>query len=656
MNKKLLIIPALALSLAFGSCNQKANNTGTTTNVTPTTNTDVNPTTGTTDPVTTATTPDTTTGVTPTTNTEPVPTTTTHKEVLTNVYLAGDSTVKTYEDDQYIGGWGQYIDLFFDEEVNVINCAEGGRSSRSFINEGRLYKIEDNAFNYSFTYNNGKAIGETIKEGDYMFIQFAHNDDDSKKSSSYSTLYDRMVPLGEKDSNGIYPVTAPEAKKPTTYLPSEYTSNVTATDIQNAYSTIAKYGSEYYSYDCGGTYKWYLKQYIDLAKSKKATPVLVTPVVRVAFNGNTIKSGAGYHGIDFAYVEAVRQLASEENVELIDLFASTKELAEKANPTYASYLMALKPNALTGEWPSGYDKTYNNAALGCTGIEGTHYNKYGAYLTAAYAARYIKNNSKLDISKYVLDKPEAYVDPSNLLPKAKINELEALLADMNVTNPNRVFKDPNKVIEQIEALPEVEEIDDDNYLTYDPIVNSIYDEYYELNIDDRAKVTNYDHLVEVRAEIDGYIRSNRPVPTSTTVYNALSFTEETLTEAKTINNITAGKDVQIKTYASSFKYNDVTYSATKSFYLSGAGNNTSKYVEFTTTKSATITIGSSSSSSSATRYLSLINKADSSKSYTFEARGAVTSISIEDIPAGTYYLVSTSGGIYVHGIIVEYFD
>ena len=53
------------------------------------------------------------------------------------IYLAGDSTVKSYEDNQFIGGWGQFLEYFLDG-VTVVNAAQGGRSARSFINEGRL--------------------------------------------------------------------------------------------------------------------------------------------------------------------------------------------------------------------------------------------------------------------------------------------------------------------------------------------------------------------------------------------------------------------------------------------------------------------------------------------------------------------------------------
>ena len=81
------------------------------------------------------------------------------------IYLAGDSTVQSYADMQYIAGWGQYLDLFLDENINVVNAARGGRSSRSFINEDRLFTNTDGS-KYSFSENGGKSIEECIKEGD----------------------------------------------------------------------------------------------------------------------------------------------------------------------------------------------------------------------------------------------------------------------------------------------------------------------------------------------------------------------------------------------------------------------------------------------------------------------------------------------------------
>ena len=216
----------------------------------------------------------------------------------TTIYLAGDSTVKTYENEQYIAGWGQYLDLFLGDDVKVVNAAQGGRSSRSFINEGRLYDIDDSDFNYSFSQNNGNSIGDVIKEGDFLFIQFGHNDDASKLSN-YSTIFDRMVPLGTPDENGIYPTT-PATKMPTSQLPDEYKNAASDSEETKALTEIAKYGSSYYAYNSGGTYKWYLKQYIDFARSKNATPVLITPVARVKFSNNEIVGGAGLHGDNFA--------------------------------------------------------------------------------------------------------------------------------------------------------------------------------------------------------------------------------------------------------------------------------------------------------------------------------------------------------------------
>ena len=94
------------------------------------------------------------------------------------IFLAGDSTVKTYADNQFIGGWGQFFGLFLDG-IDVHNAAQGGRSSRSFINEGRLMATGEEGFAYNFSENGGKSIEEEIGEGDFLFVQFGHNDDET---------------------------------------------------------------------------------------------------------------------------------------------------------------------------------------------------------------------------------------------------------------------------------------------------------------------------------------------------------------------------------------------------------------------------------------------------------------------------------------------
>lgn len=74
------------------------------------------------------------------------------------VFLAGNSTVTDQEKEPW-AAWGQMIPAFFDEGVVVANYAESGESLRSFRGRNRLVKILS-----------------LLKEGDYLFIEFAHND------------------------------------------------------------------------------------------------------------------------------------------------------------------------------------------------------------------------------------------------------------------------------------------------------------------------------------------------------------------------------------------------------------------------------------------------------------------------------------------------
>ncbi|MFC8594816.1 rhamnogalacturonan acetylesterase [Streptomyces atroolivaceus] len=80
--------------------------------------------------------------------------------VTGTVYIASDSTAQTYSSGYHPqAGWGQKLSSYFTSNVTVANRAIGGRSSRSFIEQGRL-----------------AAIHEVIKPGDYLFVQFGHND------------------------------------------------------------------------------------------------------------------------------------------------------------------------------------------------------------------------------------------------------------------------------------------------------------------------------------------------------------------------------------------------------------------------------------------------------------------------------------------------
>lgn len=569
------------------------------------------------------------------------------------IFLAGDSTVKTYEDNQYIGGWGQFLGLFLDDEVIVKNAAHGGRSSRSFINEGRLYDIPGSSF--TFSQNGGKSIADEIQAGDYLFIQFGHNDDASK-ISNYTTIYDRMVPLGEPDANGIYPV-IPAEKQPTTFLPTEYTDKATDSEEANALQTIAKYGSEYYAYG-SGTYKWYLKQYIDFAREQGAIPVLVTPVARVKFSGSEIIGGAGLHGENFAYVQAVRQLAEEEDCLLIDLFRDSKTLLETATSTYANYLMALKPNELTGAWPAGYDAAYGNVEAGYTGIEATHYNKYGAYLEAAFVAQHILSDpNSFSFADKVLETPEAYVDPSNLIGRNTVSAIEALLTDIKVTNPGRDYYDPQTVVDKIAAIPT--EVTEENYLEVQALCETARACFAKVNVDDRALVTNLSVLEEIEAAVEALIIANRPEPTKVVIFNANDLTLDTYTETVVEGEFTlvatADKKMDKKSSKVNFTYGETTYSMTHGLSVGGKATfGSNRYVSFTVDGPCTVTVAVKSSGSD-TRTLTLV---DSSKTTvgSVEAPSAVNVGSVEIDKAGTYSVGSAGSGMYIYMIIIEYFE
>lgn len=89
-------------------------------------------------------------------------------------YIASDSTAQTYDpywDPQ--AGWGQMIDRYFTGDVRFDNRAIGGRSSKTFITEGRL-----------------DDILRSIVPGDYLLIQFGHNDATISRPDRYASPED----------------------------------------------------------------------------------------------------------------------------------------------------------------------------------------------------------------------------------------------------------------------------------------------------------------------------------------------------------------------------------------------------------------------------------------------------------------------------------
>jgi len=87
------------------------------------------------------------------------------------VFLIGDSTMadKPYSDGNPEKGWGQVFPLYFSDGIKIENHAVNGRSSKSFRDEGRW-----------------DIIMKRIKPGDYVIIQFGHNDEKINDSTRYA--------------------------------------------------------------------------------------------------------------------------------------------------------------------------------------------------------------------------------------------------------------------------------------------------------------------------------------------------------------------------------------------------------------------------------------------------------------------------------------
>ncbi|MGN1060553.1 MAG: hypothetical protein ACI4QN_02355, partial [Candidatus Coproplasma sp.] len=382
-------------------------------------------------------------------------------------------------------------------------------------------------------------------------------------------------------------------------------------------------------------------------------------------------------GDNFAYVEAVRQLAEEEDCLLIDLFAETKTILETATSTYANYLMALKPNDLTGVWPSGYDTTYGNGSLGYTGIEATHYNKYGAFITAAKVAENIigmkdeKHNEGKEYFDFVssVGTPKTYIDPSNLMSKTAVAAVEGLFKTISVTNPDRQYPDPVAVVNLISAIS-AKTVTQDNYLQIGEECEAARAAYNNLNVDDRSAVTNLSDLVAAESAVETLIDANRVSPVKVIWFDPSSMETATITTSIACTGLVdlgediaptqftivgaSGKAVDVKAGSASFNYGGKDYSVSKYLSMGGSASfGSSRYVEFSVDGACKITVVAKSTGSS-DRTLNLVDS--SNNPVTSFAANTSQSITTQDIAsAGTYRLGSAGSGIYIYSIIIEYF-
>lgn len=105
--------------------------------------------------------------------------------------MIGDSTMSLYDKTQFpINGWGMPFANYFDKTVTVVNKAKPGRSTRTFLGENRWQPVAD-----------------SLQAGDYVFIQFGHNDE--AKEPQYAARY---TPLPDYKTNLIKFITETRAK------------------------------------------------------------------------------------------------------------------------------------------------------------------------------------------------------------------------------------------------------------------------------------------------------------------------------------------------------------------------------------------------------------------------------------------------------------
>ena len=111
------------------------------------------------------------------------------------IFLIGDSTMSDKPlDDNPEHGWGQVFPNWFTSEVKIENHAKNGRSTKSFFNQG-LWKV----------------VYDKLKPGDYVFIQFGHNDSKITDTSRYAephTTYKQFLIryVNDTRSKGAIPI------------------------------------------------------------------------------------------------------------------------------------------------------------------------------------------------------------------------------------------------------------------------------------------------------------------------------------------------------------------------------------------------------------------------------------------------------------------
>jgi lysophospholipase L1-like esterase len=231
------------------------------------------------------------------------------------LFLIGDSTVKN--GTKGLQGWGTSLPTFFDTtRIRIVNSALGGRSSRTFLTEGLWDKVRDQ-----------------LKPGDFVIMQFGHNDGGSPKTSYRASL------------KGIGDDTQ-EVENPKTHEK----------------ETIHSYG-------------WYLRKFVTDTKAKGATPIVCSLIPR-----NDWKDGKVARSETEGYGWYAHQVADAEKVPFIDLNAL---IADRYDAMGQEAVKPLFPQEHTHTSPEG---AALNAECVAAGIRGLKDCPLSSYLLPAKAA------------------------------------------------------------------------------------------------------------------------------------------------------------------------------------------------------------------------------------------------------------------------------
>lgn len=184
------------------------------------------------------------------------------------LYIIGDSTVQngSGKGADSLWGWGSFMNLYFNtDKIEIQNHAKGGRSSRTFITEGRW-----------------DSIMKTMKKGDYVLMQFGHNDG--------GELADTLRARGTIKGIG--------------------------NESKDIYNPIRKVNETVY------TYGHYMRKYANEAKAKGAIPIIVSPVPRFKFDDKN-KINKDQYGV------WAQEVAKQTGVYFLDLNTMVIEKYEK---------------------------------------------------------------------------------------------------------------------------------------------------------------------------------------------------------------------------------------------------------------------------------------------------------------------------------------